>query len=667
MPSPRHSPLLRRALPAVACAATLALAGAARAQPGSQPSPQPTPIATPPPAPAATAPSDPLHELADGSQGFEDRLALALGLIERDQRQLVSQGLDVSGDPAARRMLLEAVAATRLPPTWLEPLLLPLVRASSAPAEDASALSRACAAAAARSLAQALLDRARAEPAWSAPVRLALAEMLGLSPSDPQVLSRAQAVLDAHPDETSWQRARAAALVRRVDTLSTRLSRASSELVVAHRTTYELLSDNPQRRPKLLARWIIDDSADVRELAFTLAGRELQAARPLGEEFAQAVVRALALPDPRTRERAAGLLPRLTIADPAIFIEHALRREQDPAVVAALLAAVAQRWREPAIIPAVVDRLSGPARAGALSAGLEILRRSEVSDEHRALLAEAVRLIPPAEWSPDSCKIMMLVGTAEDRARMRERLAELASSGQDGPSPALIELADALADDPLALEQIVSVARAQPALASLAVRATRDHGTARDALDLALQLRFPSEAALVEAIKAVVPLLDDQNLAEAAQIVDGPGAPVVLDGLLRRTASSPEVAVAQIQASARLANIHLQQSQPELALAALGMIEEQWGTSDPFWSALRVSALVGAGRAEEASALGGSPNAWIRGLRLARSAGLDVGSMLGAFEQACGPIAAQPFYVVAQLRAIAGVGPSDQSLLPQGP
>lgn len=312
-----------------------------------------------------------------------------------------------ASDPTAVALLLERLAASPSAPYWLTKPLTELAKRPEPSGEAGSARRvdgldgsiavwavRAMGSVRSRESARALIDlTSGAEPvaseAYAALARLAGEPGLGNDPARwSQWYARVQWLTEAQ-----WRERLTNALARRADQLSRESRGVSDRLLESLRARCQDVESVGQRSA-IIASYIRDDLAPVRELGLSLATQELANARQLAEPVSGAAAEALQDRSPQIRTAAASLLRLIAGPDHGPLVAEALKRETDDAATLALLQCVPRVACGACVEPVLARLEAGPAITGAaIDAAWELRERKLLDDASLGSLREKLARI----------------------------------------------------------------------------------------------------------------------------------------------------------------------------------------------------------------------------------------------------------------------------------
>ncbi len=585
-------------------------------QPQDQPAEQDPPAPDEPdeaPAQAPTTPAQLGAIVEDAEADAQARLDAAHALIRRgalrESLVIVNAILGrTTGQSSGARVILEAMGDEPVVPgeLWAPVALLPV-------ADDASL--RVLVATAAGSFrtrdAAALLvewGERDPDPKVQRAARAALTRLSGRDlPPEPGVWDdwlAAQGTVDG----LAWLRGLIQGLASRTDALSARLSAAERQLVETNRRLHLALP--AEERSALLASLLVDPIPRLRTLGFDLVDRELASSVQLDESVGLAGIELLDNDDPGVRQRAALLVVRLAPERGAQAIIERLRRETDAGVAEALLRGVA-RWPGENCDSEVLRwaLTNGPTSDAALDAAWSLQRSGMLTDEQaRSALLDELRKRETGEMNASPLRLLSALGAQSDRAR----ISALLDSGDAGVRR---RAAEAIIADPESLDAIITAAQRDAGLYDLASRALGMHRRSAQGLAQLIALTPPTPEAGASAIDAMGALLSPSELLEATSRLDDPA---LRERLLARLLTEPKDPGLS-EALIALAQARLDLGRAGDALAALDHIANTETPPPPPTQPLldaKTTALLALGRVDEASELGGSPDAWLRGLEL---------------------------------------------------
>ncbi len=559
-----------------------------------------------------------LATLIDASQAADARKRASSALARVTQPEhitLIAQSILFSepADWASAQLLLSELALVpSISKAWLEPLMQALTQSSTTP-EQQVAIIQSLSSMRTRGAVRLLIDQLSepVDPTIRSTSHAALVRLTGVRHVVPdyQAWNTWFAVSD-HLPELQWQQLLITNLATEADE-SARLVRALREdLIQTSRALYR--QTEPDQRSSLLASMLLSNHLVLRDLGYELIYRELSAAQRPGEQVAATATQLLTHKSARERIRAARLIHRLAPPDASEPLAIALRNEKNAEAAAAQLAAIA-RWPDAIPLDTSLNWLSTEtlAQDPASQAVLELFKAGRLDqppDQTRVL--EALRKKPVASLTPAAATLLITLGTLEDRQacqillksadRQLKIAAALALSHDQSFTLALLDAADQ--DALLIVAAAASVARFAPTsdnylfLQSLALAA---EPVATSALDVVIAALPPSQ-------KVIVASHQDTPVDQQLRVLESLNA-------LDFSTLSPTERASSVLGLHQLAELHLQQSDPEKALLTLSALNE---VASETHNELRCVALVMLERFDEAQKAACDTNAWFRALEL---------------------------------------------------
>lgn len=563
---------------------------------------------------------DPVAVLVSTDSALADRLAAGLSLLAEASsadRVKVVLGSDIGREP-----MLRAIASRTSACDWLSPLLMPLM--DTTPDAQRPALYAAAGTVVDRQLAHLLLRDAQSTRSNARDAFIALCTMVGFDPTVVDLTDLAEWMEGSRTGtESQWYMEVATRNASLARSRTADVADAISELITSYRTSYDLLKDAPDRRPELLIRLIDHDREELREFGYTLAERELQAARQLGVAFNQRVAAQLIHPSSETRVRAARLLPRLGFDDGGTALGEALSLETDPVVAGAMLEAVSQRWRVSQMAPHVVRWIAfdSPARAPAFDAARTLIEASAMTEQSyidavRSALA-SVRSSPP---TLTTVALATVIGGDEDIASLSAYLSRLVSDQAESADARrrLVALAPIVAARPEFASTLADAAQVIPDLAPSASRSISLGQPPSAAASLIVALPFVTPRARQTALSPLVQQLSDTELVSLALRLDTETKIIFLRMALGRDSlkNAPPSDEFVISVRSVMADALILQHEPQAALEVIQdvVLSEQSVHRDDLLS-IRTRAQLALGNIEEVIRMDVPPHLWLAGLR----------------------------------------------------
>ncbi len=558
--------------------------------------------------------------LRNGQAERKDRLSAATRLLdacrEPDTARVVIGLLGAqSEDPAARGVLLEAAAkkATLIPelfPTLSElagavtPEELPGVLAAMSSVRTPESALR---------LATFLGDphpAAVRQAATAALVRLSSKEELSF---DAEALaSWLEGVRRTTPGE--WASMLIRDFASRADRLVAERDAIVQEYVALLRRHYQ--DQTIETRQQMIAEMFRHGRDEVRSLGFELARAELERTPRLNGQVSAAAIELLRDRNPRWRERAAALLDQLAPPDAGPAVVDALNREADPRAAAALLTA-ATRWPSIATIPTTIRWLEhGPTtRRAAALLGLALIRQGLLTDQSDlARVAQAMRALPDDQLGSVTLRLLMAVGTQEDR----HRIAAMMVGAEPGVRQAA---AVALADRPEGLDLLLVAAADDVNLYAISATAIIAHRPDRAGFEHLATAKSPSpevrDASLLR-LAAALPIADLVAVAQRPDVTTEMRVSMLTRLTDPATAGNGVHGPHLLLGLVLLAESHLDLRRPDQAMIAIDAAARIEVPPDSEQAArvrdIRATALIAENKLAEAVALGASVRAWLDGL-----------------------------------------------------
>ncbi len=414
------------------------------------------------------------------------------------------------------------------------------------------------------------------------------------------------------------------------DLLSEGVWRRATRLAAEHAAASERLTDGFTRlylalpgppaedRPRLIAQLMLGAQPELRELAFDLVNREVSAGKPIDGAVASAAQTLLDSRDAGVRTRAAALIVQLAPADAGPRLAAALEHEQDAAAAEQLLRGVA-RWPDARARDAVLRWLNAGGRpaAAAEDAALALLGAGGLPDpDDRARVLAAMRRTSADSASLSNCRLRVLLGDGSD---LRGVIGALASA-----NPAVrAAAADALTDQPEAVDAELAAANKEPALYAYAVAAVVASRATTEGYTALEHIPAPTEEAREEGLRRAVGALGaaDLLLVASRPDMDLNRREAILSRLIEHgprpglRADDPHAIFSGILL---LAQTRLALKRPDLALIALDSLPQSPPGVDPAQPLrLRIIALLWTNHIAQAAALNGPAGPWLDGLESA--------------------------------------------------
>lgn len=509
------------------------------------------------------------------------------------------------GPESGVRVLLRAMASQAVVPSELWPPLS-LIPADGDP-DLRVLIARAAASFRTREAAAILVDLAERDP--EPRVRSAAAESLtrlsgSTRPNEPGAWD-AWLQSQGSVDGLAWLRGLIKGLSERADALADRLESAELQLVATNRRLHLALP--PKERSALLASLLRDSVPRLRQLGFDLVDRELASSTQLDDDVGQAAIELLEHNQPRVRRQAALLVIRLAPEKGAEAVGVRLAIEQEPSVAEALLRGVA-RWPRPGLEADVVRWAidDTQARRGAINAAWSLHRSGCLSDESaRDALLGSLRGRSPETHEPTALHLLVAIGDESDLQRVRALL-----SGDN--ADARRRAGEALVPDPGSVDAVVEAASSDPAMYDLAAQSLTQHRADAAGLRALLALAPPTPEHGAMSVETLGSLLRVEQLLDVSgDIADTELRERLLSRVLGAPASTPRTQAIVVLASARL-----DLGRAAEALLALDAIDQTEHAPSARETDVRAASLLALGRAEEATPLEASADAWIRGFEL---------------------------------------------------
>lgn len=416
--------------------------------------------------------------------------------------------------------------------------------------------------------------------------------------------------------ELQWREELIGALASKTDRLEAERQSSVGRLSASLRQLY--LATDPVQRSSLLAEWLGDPLAEVRDLGIELARRELGSSTKLDPSVGAAALRLLDSDAPSVRARAAVLVRQLAPEGAPTAISAAILSENDPEAAGALLLAAA-RWPDKAIIPAALAWFSREtsARDAAVEACNALTRAALMTEEQRRITLDLARML--IAKSPTSALISLLwsIGDSTDSDLIAPFLAS--------ENPALrFAAAECLMWSEDHAQSVIEAAATHPDLFEPAAKAAFVHAHDSAGFAAIAHLQAPSrdirDAALIR-LGSAIPA--DQLAAVLRELEDGPAARALRLNLvsgerLLAEANEPASLAAITNGMLRLAEEDLSAGKPDAALARLEPMPTT-APSDVLDATRRLQLLsyIVLGRLElaEQDATADLP-LWIRGLQM---------------------------------------------------
>lgn len=422
--------------------------------------------------------------------------------------------------------------------------------------------------------------------------------------------------------DDEWKATLAANLATRADTLRVQRDDALRRLTETERARVLNAPDVPTRSV-LLAALLHDELPALRRLGIELVNRELANARELGPEVGTATLDLLADPSADVRTAAADLIDRLVPNGASFALRDALAREQNPNVLAKLLRLV-RRFPDVAPPELLVGWLGADSavRRAAIDA-LAVMQANGVFASH-VDLDRALRTLRSEDreaLSLDGLKLLCELGDETDRQNVAGMLRSPSGDARLKAAQALAPFADHL-------EGILTAARTDAGLFSVAAATLTKSEASYEGFSRLRQLPPPSPAAMREAVNALCQRL---SLADLRRAVGDIEEPEVRESLLSRvvnmTVADPADptkdpfkgpdAADLVEALFALAQVQLELSRPAAALGTLDLLPKDPDVLAARATALRVKALLYLDRMENALELEGTADQWLDGMEYA--------------------------------------------------
>lgn len=588
----------------------------ALAQPlSSQP---PLPIAPP----STVAPEIALDILNDGAASDPQRQSAADSLVAqsdsltvRDQLALVLAE-PVSGAGGCRYVL---AAIDRLP--RVSDRLFPALSARIAISPDwelppfLNALARFRTRDSARLL---IIYTRHADTDVSAAAMRALASLSGRDDIPPTPTSWIRWFDSVEPmTEGQWQRELVNSLATRTTRLATDRTDAVGRLIASLRQLY--IASAAADRPRLLASWMGDTLAEIRDLGLELTRRELSVTGRLDPAVGEAAIQLLSNTDPTVRSRAAVLVRQLAPEGAAEAVTSALEREADPIAAADLLIASA-RWPSKRAVGPSMDWLGrdGTARDAAAEACCALARAAVLSPQQRAVILDLARTLAATRASAPLVCLLYTLGDDED-------LVALVPLLDDPSQPLRSAAAEALLWDPELAPHVVRAASRHDDLFDAASRAILVHNPTSDGFLTIAALPAPSADIRKTSLARLSHGLRATDLLAAANAVnDAAITRALLDVATSRErvmaeSSSDDSRRAIVSAGRTLAEADLRTGHPDAALVRLESLPTPEAPEDAeAISRVRFVALLALGRLDVAELeAANDASIWLEGLALA--------------------------------------------------
>ncbi len=564
------------------------------------------------------AASDAWEPLFNETAPPEARQQAASRLAEAILDSAAEQNIDLTaaadralggGSPGAASLLLAELARAPGLPAWLDVPLSSNLYATGATPGVTNALARTRT----RRAAAVLIEAAVADP--NPTLFAALRTLAGVEPTrDASAHEWSEWLASMPEDPAAWYRALTASLADSVRLAEGRADERSTRAAELARRLHLALA--PSERPAFIAELIRDPDAQLSAIGTGLAMRSASEVDPA--PLADAAVELLGRSDPDARMRAAQLLDRLALDASAPAVLDALAWESDPRAAEALLTA-ASRWPDSRVVtPALrwIEVQSVRPAAARVLWSLERVGLLPREDVDRALAP--LRAAAATSLSPSG--VRLLAQLAPDQ---HARLSTLLAS-QD--ARVRLNAAEALADFPTFVDDLLDAASVSPDVCPAAARATREHGPtaeryqrlramATDAPDWASQLA--QVAARLPDRDILMLVRDTEPLDERERLLAALADPA------RTAPPSPE----RTEGLVMLAEVRLTLRRPDGAIEALDLLNTVAlaPTQTTRTTVARLDALIRLGRLDDASALGASVDQWLTAMEHAASAGVDLG------------------------------------------
>lgn len=414
-----------------------------------------------------------------------------------------------------------------------------------------------------------------------------------------------------------WDRELLRPQTSRADRQSIDRREAASRLTDALRSVH--LKAPAEERSALLALWLGDRLAEVRDLGFEMASRELADTGRLDPVVGEAALRLMSSPEASVRASAAVLVLQLAPkgAEQAVLV--ALATETDPRAASAFLLAAA-RWPSAGVAPAVLNWIErdSPARANAWDACLALATVGDLTNLQRERVLGILRTTDaPTRW-PAACSLLAELGNDQDRATIVPILTT-------GSPPVRLAAADALLWYPEFLDDIIAAAAANPDLYSAAARAALLHEPTAESFAKIAALPAVSPQIARTGLVLLAVGLPATDLLETILATTDPTLRSVLLPMLASEnrvlseGANPKNLRAIARGVIMLAQSDLVRGDAAGALAAIEgapFLDEVFPDEA---APLKCAALVALGRIEEAEPINSPLASWLRGLELSRN------------------------------------------------
>jgi len=557
---------------------------------------------------------EPLDVLLTPTAGEASRLDAASAMLRdeisgREMRKLLKILEPTTDDPVAQRLLLLAIEARPMAPIELEEALIELV-ARGEPQIRPQALS-ALASIGTWEAARVLVNHSAPFQATeiSRASVAALIKMTGRSDLEDDNDAWRLWLQEHHDLKTiEWQQVLVRGLTHRVGHLDTSERDATTQAVDGFRRLY-MVAPYQDKSPLLAELLLVD--GELRDLAVELIYRELAQGTQLDGVVGGSAIELLTHADPGVRSEAAKLIQTLSPREAGIPITEALVREASPAAAASILMA-ASRWPGVAVISPALRWLEFGAATRDASSKLLLALDDEgllTSPADRRRVASALRAAGPNRLTPDGVKLIVRMGTDDDR----EAVSVLLNEGSKRDLQ--IAAASELSRRPEYYDRIIAAAERDPGLYQSAVTAAISHRRNTDGYAIVRRLA-PTQSQREVGTLAMARALEPKYVLEAARIHEtDPELRIKMLSTMSRVATTPAEQRDIDQSLILLAETYLELSRPADALGSLQAVSGTPTDDDASKIALNSAiAYLWLNRIDEAIDAGASPDAWITAL-----------------------------------------------------
>lgn len=365
--------------------------------------------------------------------------------------------------------------------------------------------------------------------------------------------------------DREWSRSLIASHAGRHRELSLIQLQLRDELIATYRRLHVDL--DAAGRSELLAELIQDERGWLRVLGFDLAGRDLSARTPLGQEVARAAAGRLSHPNAATRARAANLVSRLVPPDAMILLTRALIAEQDPGAVEPILLGIA-RWPNPEAVSPIIDwlaRTEAPvdAAATALWSHVDAGYVSDVPTRERALAV--LRQLSLEQIGESGMRTLVSIGEDADLDRIEALIESSSSLAREAAAKALTETSTAN-------DRLIRLASEDPRMFAYAVEGVTKHMRTPEGMRLIAGLPTIDTAGRSNAIQAFAKLLNPADLVASIRGAEL-GNEEAIRILVRLTEEDSEVDSDVADGIILLAELRLQLDRIDSALETVAILD----------------------------------------------------------------------------------------------